>query len=397
MRKAHRIMAVFAVLVALFISITGITIQSMDLGSILGHAPATNSTMQSIREGINGPPNFLVVGKPDYAAPALPANFDYDANLQRLLNAGHRLLPGAPINFVQFRMTGKGPIGQLLSKGQVYDFDAETGQPLGTPTPYKLLPLSTPSPRGLIKNIHRMRYFGIWGVAVDAVAGLLMCAMILSGLYLYFQLYRARARMKRKSVYWFAGDWWRTLHRGVAITAGFFLLVIAVSGTILSISSIGVSIYVTRHGPQRPGMTVDVSKPLADAELPSMLDTTLKAFRSANGDMPIKVLRLRYFAGMPQGIVVGAHNEAQQYAYNAVTGGWASFHEVNYPITGQSFGWQVDETVKEIHRGDYFGLSGRFVSLLCGFALLYIAISGLLMYLELWNRRRSKGKTSLFW
>jgi hypothetical protein len=159
----------------------------------------------------------------------------------------------------------------------------------------------------------------------------------------------------------------------------------------------GVAAYVTRYGPQRPGITVDVSRPLADSELPGMLHTTLRAFRIGNENEPIKAIRLRYFAGMPQGVVVGGDRQTTQFAYNASTGRWASFHEPGYPVTGQTFGWQVDETVKELHRGDYFGLTGRWISLLCGFSMLYLAVSGAVMYFDLWNRRRKKNKKELFW
>jgi uncharacterized iron-regulated membrane protein len=398
MRKAHRWIAVFAVLIALYISLTGIAIQSIDLAALLRHAPATDSTVQAMREGIDGPPNFRVIVENDYAAPALPSNFSFDLALTTLLAAGHQKLGAAPISFVEFRMADGAPVGQLLSKKLVYRFDAASGRSIGNAVPYKLLPLSTPSLRGTIKSIHRMRVYGAWGVAADAVAGLVMVSMIITGLLLYLELYRARARMKRKSVYWFGGNWWRTLHRGISVTASLLLLWVAVTGTILAISSIGVATYVTLYGPERPGMTIDASRPLADAELPAMLNSTLRAFRSANGDEPIKVIRLRYFAGMPQGLVVaGTGQDTQQTAYNTATGRWASFHEPGYPVTGQTFGWQVDETVKELHRGDYFGLTGRWLSLLTGFALLYLAVSGAIMYLELWNRRRSKGKRMLFW
>lgn len=397
MRKAHRAIAVFAVLIALFISVTGIIVQSMDLGALLRDAPANDPTMQAIREGIDGPPNFRVIRMEDYAAPALPDTFNYDSALATVLGAGHRMLGEAPFSFVEFRMDNGRPVGRVLANGFVYGFDAANGRPLGTPSAYKLLPLSTPSLRGTAKNIHRMRYFGLWGPAADMVAGLIMISMIVTGLLLYSQLYRGRLRAKRKAVYWFGGDWWRTLHRGIAATAALFLLVIALSGTTLAISSIGVSVYTARHGPTRPGMTVDVSQPLTDAELPSMLHVTLSAYRRANGSRGIEDLRLRYFAGMPQGIIVGGNPDVQQFAYNAATGDWASFHEPGYPVTGQTFGWQVDETAKEIHRGDYFGLTGRGVSLLCGFALLYLAVSGAVMFLKLWNVRRKKGRKSLFW
>jgi uncharacterized iron-regulated membrane protein len=203
--------------------------------------------------------------------------------------------------------------------------------------------------------------------------------------------------MGRLNPLWFAQGWWRTLHRVTAIVSSLFLLLIATTGMLISISSCGVVISRAMHHGSRPVITEDLSKPLTDAELPGMLHTTLSAYRAANPGVAIRVLRLRYFAGMPQGVVVSGAKVADQLVYNAVSGRPASLTEPNYPPPGQTFGWQADETLKEIHRGDFFGLSGRLISLLCGFALLYLSVSGAVMYCDMWNRRRAKGRWGLFW
>jgi uncharacterized iron-regulated membrane protein len=397
MRKIHRFIAVFAVIFAIFIASTGVVLQTMDLQALLRHAPATDPTMQGIRAGIDGPPNFRVVRDSDYSARPLPADFNYDSALGTVIAAGRTALGDAPMSYVELRMVDGKPVGQVASRGRLYRFDATSGQRLGTASEIKLLPISTPSLRNSIKNVHRMQAFGGWAIAVDIVAGLLMCAMIFTGLALYLQLYRARHRMRRSALYWFAGDWWRTLHRGVSITAALFLTVIAVSGTTLAISSIGVVINQALQNGKRPGLTVDVSAPLASNELPRMLHTTLDAYHRARPGVAVRALRLRYFAGMPQGIILSADEDIRQLVFNAATGQPASLHEPGYPATGQTFGWQVDETAKQIHRGDYFGLSGRWMSLLSGLSLLYIAVSGTIMYLDLWKRRRKKGRRALFW
>lgn len=116
-----------------------------------------------------------------------------------------------------------------------------------------------------------------------------------------------------------------------------------------------------------------------------MLAATLSAYRTATHTSKIKVIRLRIFAGMPQGIVVGDGEEVRQFAFNAQTGSRVSFYEPGYPVTGQTFGWQVDETAKQIHRGDFLGITGRWISLMCGFALLYLGCSAAFLYWEIWK------------
>jgi hypothetical protein len=215
--------------------------------------------------------------------------------------------------------------------------------------------------------------YGNWAVIIDVVAGLTLCVMLVTGLTMYFRLLGARARAGRSGPFWFAGGWWRSLHRAIAATAAAFLLVVVFSGTLLTVGDLGVFIYSVLHHGVRAGLTVDVSAPLTDTELPDMLHTTLTAYHAANPNGQIKALRLRHFAGMPQGVIVSvtAGEDSRQLAFNAVTGGTASLSGPDYPVTGQPFGWQEDQIAKHIHRGDYIGLSGRWMSLIAGLSLIF--------------------------
>ncbi|HUO22507.1 MAG TPA: PepSY-associated TM helix domain-containing protein [Caulobacteraceae bacterium] len=396
MRRTHRAIAVFAVLFALFVACTGLAIQMMDLGALLGHAPAADPTIQAIHAGLNGPPNFQVIRDADYSAQPLPADFDYQASLKTVMASARTALKGRPASFVQWRMTDGKPVGEVATGKTRLAFDAVSGAQLGPPVKFKFEPISTPSLRNTLKDYHRMRGLNGWLILLDMTVGLTLIAMILTGLTLYLRLYQPRAKSGQASPFWSAGGVWRSLHRSVAICASLFLLVMATSGTILSVSSMGVTLNgVLNHG-KRPGITNDLSQPLTDAELPGLLGVTLAANRAAGGEPEIRVLRLRYYAGMPQGVVVTG-GDAEQRVFNAQTGRRVSLTEPNYPAPGQTFGWQVDETVKMIHRGDYFGLTGRWIDLISGFCLLYLAISGAAVYLKLWANRRRSGRPGLFW
>ena len=397
MRTVHRLGAVIAVLFGLWVSITGMTVQVMDLGAIYGHAPASDPTMQAIHVGHDGPPNFQVIADEDYAALPLPAGFDFDLALAQILKARHAAIGDAPVSFAELRMAGRKPVGQLLSRGLVYRFDAATGAMLGAPVKFVLPPLSTPSLRNTIKDFHRLRVISQWALIADALGGALIAAMIFTGVAVYLKLLKPRRRSGRSNLFWVAGGWWRTLHRAIGLVAALFLSIIALSGLVLSTSSVGVAINSSLHDGKRPGLTADVSAPLSDAELPAMLHTTLAAFYLANPGHPVKVVRLRSFAGMKQGIVIAGGDETVQRAFNAVTGRPVSETEPGYPGTDMTYGWQIDQIAKQIHRGDYIGLSGRWIDLLCGLSLLYLSISGAVIYFELWNRRRKMGRPRFLW
>jgi uncharacterized iron-regulated membrane protein len=260
-----------------------------------------------------------------------------------------------------------------------------------------LPPLSTPSARNTLKDFHRLRAFGAWALVVTVLFGLSVTVLIVTGAVLYWRLLAARLKLGRKTLFWSAGGWWRTLHRAVAVVAMLFLLVVALSGIVLASSSVGVAISQAMHGGKRPGLTADVSAPLTDAELPAMLRQTLTAFHARAGAAQIKVLRLRHFAGMDQGVVVAGGDDVRQFAFNAADGRPAGISGPGYPNTDMPFGWQIDQLAKRIHRGDIIGLSGRCMDLLAGLSLLYLSVSGAVMYVDLWSRRRKMGRHGLFW
>jgi uncharacterized iron-regulated membrane protein len=398
MRTVHRVLAIFVALPLIWIALTGVFMDLIGLHAQIEHAPATDPTIQAIHVGTNGPPNFQVIRDPDYAANPLPSGFDFDTALVTVVASARATLGKAPISFVEFRMRDNKPIGQIASRGQLYAFDAATGSAIGPPAKLVLPPLATPSLYNDVKDLHRLAWFHPLALNLDALIAVLLLVMIVVGAFIYCRLLVARLGRGLKNPVWSAGGAWRTLHRAISLVAALFLAVIAASGFVLSSGSVPVAINKIFNQNLRPGLTVDVSSPLAEAELPGMLHVTLTAYRKVSGDLPVKVVRLRYFAGMPQGVVVAGNDAGtKQLAFNAVTGDKAGLSGPGYPDTNQTYGWQVAQIAKQLHRGDWMGPAGRYVDLLAGLSLLYLTISGLVMYFELWSRRRKAGRHGLLW
>lgn len=128
-----------------------------------------------------------------------------------------------------------------------------------------------------------------------------------------------------------------------------------------------------------------------------MLQTTVQSYAAAMPGVPARVVRLRYYGGMSQGVVISGGEIAEQLVFNAVTGKRASMTEPGYPPTGYPFGWNAQQTMKSIHRGDYFGVSGRCMSLFAALSLIYLSVSGVVLYWKMWSRRRQQGRPALFW
>ncbi len=395
-RSYHRILGSMIAAFLLYFGITGTIVQGVDLRALLMHAPASDPDIKAIRESIDGTANFSVIDTPDYDAHVLPAGLDRKAALATVLKAARITVPQASLKFVELRMIENRPVGQVMAGETLLRFDALSGQRLAIPTvPVRHGP--EPSNHRSAKQWHRLAALTDWVLWFNSLIGIALGVMIVTGLILYIQLYRARARTGRKALFWSAGGPWKTLHRGVALVAAAFLSAVAVSGTLLSIDSFALQIYRANPGANLihgfpSGMSEDLSSPLTDDRLRVMLDTTLAAY----GDAPIRVIRLRYFAGMPQGAIITG-GTAQQLVFNAGTGRRVSMTERGYPYTGFPFGWREHELMKRIHRGDVIGLPGRFMDLFAGLSLIYLSASGLWMYFDLWKRRKAQGRKQAFW
>ena len=109
------------------------------------------------------------------------------------------------------------------------------------------------------------------------------------------------------------------------------------------------------------------------------------------------MLRLRYFAGYAQGVVIAADPDTTQLVFNTKTGAKMSMTEPGYPKMGFLLGWDLHQKMKQLHRGDYFGMPGRWLDTIGALAMVYLTVSGIIMYIQLLLRRRRIGKKELVW
>ena len=398
MLRWHRMCAVISAILLLYISTTGTGIQLADMRALLTHAPETDPDMQMMRQHIYGPPNYSVVSAPDYTAPALPAETDYVAGIAHAAALGRAAAPGEALRLVELR-GADGKLAGHVQMGKVhYIFDLASGARL----PDAFLPPPQPdrgfsAPRATFKSFHRFLFLP-WGTAINGLAAIALATMIVTGLLHYTRLYRARAKGGRRSPWWKGGDRWRMLHRWIAIGASAIVIWLTVSGLALAIDNVGANIHQWRTGPRAPGaFDGDQSAPMADAELAAMTRTTLAAFHAAAPGIGVKVLRLRYFVGYPQGGVVAGDAGSTQRIFNARTGAAMKMWAPGYPDLSFPSGWELHQKLKQLHRGDLFGMPGRWLATLGGMSIVYLSLSGIVMYLRLWRRRRGAGRSGLFW
>lgn len=401
MLYVHRLFGLLAALFVLYIGVTGSTLQSVDLVTLLGHAPASDANLRAMREHIDGPQNYAVITTADYTAGALPENFDYATALTRLTAAAHAAAPGAAVRLVEFRVTDGRPAGHVQLDREQLMFDANDARAMPTADIPKDDPeIGERSLRNQIKSLHKAQFIGRIGPVINAIAGIALSVLVFTGLVHYFRLLRARRKIRRPALFWQSGGWWRSLHRWCSLAAALFIGYVTISGLLLTIDCLAQAYNIAageRHHINAHDINRDVSSPMSDEELPAMLRTTLASYRSALPAVPIKVLRLRYFSGIPQGVVIADDADTTQLVFNTHSGQRVSETEPGYPNTGFLLGWQGHETLKRIHRGDYLGMGGQWMEFIAGLSIVFLGISGLKMYYDLWRRRQKAGRHGLFW
>ncbi len=390
MRKFHRILSILAVLVMLYLGVTGTVMQLYDLNALFSHAPQTDPVMQSINEGRYGNGDTAVVSPRDLTAQTLPAGFDYAKAFDTTLAAMHAASPAPQPHFVEVRVVNGQAVGQVKLGQAVNAFNAQTGAPVSIqqPPPFEPMP---PSVRQSAKELHRF-----WsmkdkpGVYFELTCGIVLWILIISGLWMYYKLLSARMKIGRNAPFWMGGGVWKSLHRIISVAASIFIIAIAFTGTWLGFES-------TWHTFIKVDFRADATKALSDDQVRHIAAAALADFRKAEPTTPIKVLRVRNYGGMNQGAVVTGGPVTRQILYNADTGAIATLTEPGYPESGFPFGTQVHENIKHFHSGDMFGIPTRVMNLLAGLALIYLSVSGIVMYVQLWLRRKKNGKTAPVW
>jgi uncharacterized iron-regulated membrane protein len=405
LRSIHRITMLVVVLPCLFLACTGTFIQVIDFHSILAGVPASDPNIRAMREGFSGPPNFQVIRPSDYTAPVL-TDLSNPFSSGAVIHEARKQLNGRPIDYVEVRAGDSGPVAYAQSKKDLIAISITTGSYVGTtiaPPPEKAPPDAL---RNQVKNLHKFLFWGKRALAINYIVLTGLATLVITGLWLYWTVYAVRrSKLHKPAPFWSAGGFWRSFHRHVSLVASLFILIIAITGTEITYETLHRQQYEIDHPKIMPsGKTefvdareVDKSSPLSDSELPTMWQVVSESYQREFPGVGARAVRLRNFAGIPQGVVISGAREAEQLVFSAKTGAVMGQYEAGYPPTGFPFGWRIHQLAKNIHRGDIIGLPGRTMSLIGGLSLIYLSLSGIYMYWQMWRNRRQVGQGALIW
>ncbi len=393
-RRLHRGMITIFLPLIFYVVISGLVIAIYDVHdphqawAILGGGPGARTTDDAAAATAVPPPTTLATG------------------IDKALAASRDM----PVASVDYRMTGVIPRLELAEKSgrrsTELRFYAATGEPM-TPLvadgdPFRPRPAYV-GRMNRIKSFHTGEAWGLPAQFLSLLTGGAVIIIALSGATLYVRTWQARRAAGKNQFFWKAReDWWRRLHRTVAILAALFVLNKAVTGTILAWGEIQVNLAVFHHLLPVPYAMPTPLPPVSDGRLTGdivrALQTSFDAARKAAPDAPIVAVELVNRGGESRGLVTLGGAKPRILAFNMESG--APVHDPAERGVEVGNGHFADwhQVVKRMHRGDIVGsFDGRYFDIFFSVALLYLAMSGAVLYGQMLLGRRRAGRPGLFW
>lgn len=204
MRTLHRWIMTVTVILLLYLALSGLLLQGLDLIVLGQPGPKHAADLKSIREFAFGPPYFSVLTGVDETAPTL-AEADLPAALNVAFAATRRLIPDGPLTSMEVRRAGD--ILQVVVIAGASDatareltFDARSGELMEDRPAAR--PADPQSTHDAIKDWHRGNIVGITGVWLNFGTGTALLLLCISGIWIYFQMQRRRRRTGRHGWFW---------------------------------------------------------------------------------------------------------------------------------------------------------------------------------------------------
>ena len=186
----------------------------------------------------------------------------------------------------------------------------------------------------------------------------------------------------------------RKLHRWISTGTMLFIAYVVLTGTTVAINElINSASFGTGGGEIAAAETIagpQGSLP-PQAQVEQMVGLALESARRAEPTAPLTkvMVALRMRGGRPEArVIFGSGVTAVAVTVDANTG---------QVLRRGDDGAHFNTLLQQIHSGALYGKAGQVAVVLTGFSLITLSVTGALMYLDLFGRRRRLGKSDLFW
>jgi uncharacterized iron-regulated membrane protein len=173
----------------------------------------------------------------------------------------------------------------------------------------------------------------------------------------------------------------RSLHRWISAPIAVIMAFVAFTGVVLSFQELG-----PREGP-RPGAAAKATLP-DDAALGAMVAKAAGAARAADPNLPAQKVELSFNKRGSSAKFSGPERMGPSVTVDLKT--------LEAKVTPRPKP-NAHVIFVRLHSGSYFGPAGLVVVLIAGLALLVLSYTGLVVYIDMFLRRRANGKSGFFW
>jgi uncharacterized iron-regulated membrane protein len=176
----------------------------------------------------------------------------------------------------------------------------------------------------------------------------------------------------------------RKLHRWTSLPLIAFLLLVLVTGVYLQVEEVAGLIAEE----PTPASSVAPAKPLSSEQIAAQLETALAKAREAEPDFVPKRIELTVEPG-------------QQATRFAIQPRGGPFVEVDH-ATGKVKAEMNPEMPLHVifirlHTGAIMGPAGILIMFASSLVLLFLAVSGGVLYWQMWRNRAGRGRSAVFW
>ncbi len=175
----------------------------------------------------------------------------------------------------------------------------------------------------------------------------------------------------------------RKIHRWVSIFAAIFLFVVAATGVILQVQKL------TGDEEEEAGETFSGTFTTSTAKdaFAAMLARTLDAARVAAPNERIASVELRLAGNTPEGVVTMPGEPGRRIIVNA---------QSSKVISDEAY--ERESLFLRIHSGEILGEPGVVMGILWGLGLVILSVTGLIVYLNMYTKRRAaRDKGQVLW
>lgn len=173
----------------------------------------------------------------------------------------------------------------------------------------------------------------------------------------------------------------RQIHRWVSFPLILFLLLVTVTGVVLQ----GEVVAEIGEGDRRPPVTSALP---SDAELAAAVQKAVVADRIAKADFPVQNLMLDFSRGEQKARFGVAPRGGPSIEVNLKSG---ATKVVESPKPN------LQVTMIMLHTGKMFGPIGLIIMMIVSLIFITLTVTGFIVYLDMWKRRKGAGKAGIFW